>query len=311
VVTDPVNIQRGTIIEKHYMLPSELAEKAGSWENIDQALKLGTKIEKNTKGGKADTPTFRIPVYEVHGEFPETYDPDIEDGDELVYKKMCFFIAGDEEKVLLYKEDEKESPYKYLNWEEVAGRGLGRGVVEDSFEAQRWTNESVIAENSAMQLSGKVVLVTDDEIVANNSITEMMNGEVIRLNPGKTLRSLSLMPSAFPQFTNMKESWNIQAERATGTFNAVTGETMPSGTPLGSLAIQAQQAASYFDYKREEAGIFLTEVFNDWILPHIAKKLTKQNILGADFSTNELAKIDDMYATALANQEVKNKILKN
>lgn len=310
VITDPVNIQRGTIIEKHYMLPSELAEKAGVWENIDKAIKLGTKIEKNTKGGNADTPTFRIPVYELHGEFPETYDPDVEDGDELTFKKMCFYIAGDEEKVLLYKEDEKESPYKYLNWEEVAGRGLGRGVVEDSFEAQRWTNESVIAENSAMQLSGKVVLVTDDEIVANNSITEIMNGEVIKLNPGKTLRSLSLMPSAFPQFSNMKESWNIQAERATGTFNAVTGETMPSGTPLGSLAIQAQQAASYFDYKREEAGIFLTEVFNDWILPHIAKKLTKQNVLGADFSTNELAKIDEMYAMSVANKEVKDKILK-
>lgn len=309
VVTDPVNIAKGVIIEKNYLLPSELAEKKDVWENVEEALTLGTKNRKDTKGGYAKTNSVRIPVYEVHGEFPETYDPDIEEPEETTFKRMCFYVAGDDKKVLLYKEDEKESPYKYLSWQEVSGRGMGRGVVEDGFEAQRWTNEAVIGEQSAMQLSGKVVVVTDSDNVGTNAITDMQNGTVIKTEQGRSVRSLSLMPSAFPQFNNIKDSWNQQIERSTNTFDAVTGETMPSGTPLGSLAIQAQQAASFFDYRREEAGIFITELFNDWILPFLSKRINREHILSAEFSTDELAKIDESYATHLANEEVKKKVL--
>lgn len=310
VIVDPINITKGTIIEKHYLLPSELAEKRDVWENVDEAMKLGTRNRKDTKGGYAQTLSVRIPVYEVHGEFPETYDPEIgEDGDPMTYKRMCFYVAGDDKKVLLYKEDEKESPYKYLSWCEVSGRGLGRGVVEDGFEAQRWTNEAVIGEQSAMQLSGKIVVVTDSDNVGTNAITDMQNGTVIKTEQGRSVRSLSLMPSAFPQFNNIKDAWNQQIERSTNTFDAVTGETMPSGTPLGSLAIQAQQAASFFDYRREEAGIFITELFNDWILPFLAKRMNRDHILSAEFSTENLMKIDEGYATHLANMELKKKVL--
>lgn len=310
VVTDPVNIAKGNIIEKHYMLPNELAEKDGVWENVKEALKLGTKQQKNQQGGYAETETNRIPVYEVTGVFPETFDPEIgDDGDETVFKLMRFIVAGDTDKVLLYKEDLEEHPYKYLSWENVPGRGLGRGVVEEGFEAQRWTNDAVIGETNAMTLSGKVVMVTDSDDVGNNAITDLVNGSVIKVKRGETVQSLSLLPSSFPEYNNLKTSWDTQVQRSTNTFDAVTGETMPSGTPLGSLAIQAQQASSYFDYKREEAGIFITELFNDWILPFLAKRINKEHILNSEFSGDELAKIDESFAIHLVNQEVKAKIL--
>ena len=136
------------------MLPNELAEKKDVWDNIDQALKLSSKMEKNLQKGTAKTETNRIPVFEITGVFPETYDPEIgEDGDETEFKLMRFVIAGENgAQVLLFKEDLEESPYKYLSWEKVPGRGLGRGVVEEGFEAQRWTNDAVIGETNAMTL---------------------------------------------------------------------------------------------------------------------------------------------------------------
>ncbi len=310
VITDPINISRGLIIEKHYMLPNELAEKEGVWDNVKKALKLGTKQQKNMQGGYAEAETTRIPIYEVTGVFPETFDPEIgDDGDETVFKLMNFIVAGDKDKVLLYKEDLEETPYKYLSWENVPGRGLGRGVVEEGFEAQRWTNDAVIGETNAMTLSGKVIVVTDSEDVGNNAITDLVNGSVVKVKRGETVQSLSLLPSSFPEYNNLKTSWDTQVQRSTNTFDAVTGETMPSGTPLGSLAIQAQQASSYFDYKREEAGIFITELFNDWILPFLAKRINKEHILNSEFSGDELTKIDESFATHLVNQEVKTKIL--
>ena len=310
VIVDPVNIAGGTIVEMHYLTPSELAEKKDVWENIDEAMKLMTKLRKNTQGGYSQTISERIPVLEVHGDFPETYDPEIgEEGDPLTYKRMMFIIAGLDKQVLLYKEDEKENLYKYLSWEEVAGRGLGRGVVEDAFEAQRWTNDAVIGENSAMSLAGKVIVITDSEKLGTNAITDFGNGSVIKVEDGKTARSLQLLPSSLPEFQNQVDKWNTQVERATNTFDAVTGETLPSGTPLGSVAIQSQQASSYFDYKREEAGIFLTEIFNDWVLPFLAKRMNKPHILASEFDADTLRKIDADFSLYSANQEIKKSIL--
>lgn len=311
VITDAVDIENGAITEKHYMLPNELAKKKDVWDNVDKALKLITKQEKNQQKGTAKTETSRIPIYECTGVFPETYDPEIgEGGDETNFKMMRFVVAGEGGKqILLFKEDLDESPYKYLSWEKVPGRGLGRGVVEEGFEAQRWTNDAVIGETNAMTLSGKVVMVTDSEDVGNNAITDLVNGSVIKVKRGESVQSLSLLPSSFPEFNNLKTSWDTQVQRSTNTFDAVTGETMPSGTPLGSLAIQAQQASSYFDYKREEAGVFITELFNDWILPFLAKRINKEHILSSEFDNDELMKMDEAFATHLVNEEVKAKIL--
>lgn len=311
VITDPVDIANGNIIEKHYMLPNELAEKRDVWENVDMAIKkLATKQQKNMQGGYAESDGNRIPVYEVTGVFSEKFDPDIGDaGEETNYKLMKFIVAGDKDMILLYKEDLDENPYKYLSWENVPGRGLGRGVVEEGFEAQRWTNDAVIGETNAMTLSGKVIITTDSEDVGNNAITDLVNGSVVKHKRGETVTSLSLLPSSFPEYANLKTGWDTQIQRSTNTFDAVTGETMPSGTPLGSLAIQAQQASSYFDYKREEAGVFITELFNDWVLPFLAKRINKEHILDSEFSGDELIKIDESFATALVNEEVKKRIL--
>lgn len=311
VITDQVDIENGVITEKHYMLPNELAEKKDVWENVDKALELSTNMEKNLQKGVAQTATNRIPVYEIEGVFPETFDPEIgEDGDKHTFKLMRFIVAGDAGKqVLLFKEDLEESQYKYLSWEKIPGRGLGRGVVEEGFEAQRWTNDAVIGETNAMTLSGKVVMVTDSEDVGNNAITDLVNGSVVKIKRGESVQSLSMLPSSFPEYNNLKTSWDTQVQRSTNTFDAVTGETMPSGTPLGSLAIQAQQASSYFDYKREEAGIFITELFNDWVLPFLAKRINKEHILSSEFGQDELMKMDEAFATHLVNEELKKKVL--
>jgi hypothetical protein len=311
VITDAVDIENGVIVEKHYMLPNELAEKRDVWEKVEEAIKLVNKQERNLQGGNAKTQTNRVPIYEVTGVFPETFDPEIgEDGDETTFKLMRFIVAGEAgEQILLFKEDLDETPYKYLSWENVPGRGLGRGVVEEGFEAQRWTNDAVIGETNAMTLSGKVIMVTDSEDVGNNAITDLVNGSVVKVKRGESVQSLSLLPSSFPEFNNLKTSWDTQVQRSTNTFDAVTGETMPSGTPLGSLAIQAQQASSYFDYKREEAGVFITELFNDWVLPFLAKRINREHILSSEFSGDELAKLDESFATALVNEELKQKVL--
>lgn len=310
VITDQVNIGSGAIIEVHYMSPSELSKKIDVWDNVEAAMKLATK-SRGMKGNKEDGTEKKIPIFEVHGEFPSNYNPDTPEGDPNKYEKMMFIIAGNEsnKQVILYHELEEESPYRYLAWDNVAGRGLGIGIVEDGFEAQMWTNDAIIAERNVMELAGKVFIKTNSKQFGNNIITDADNGQVFEMEDGADANLLSLVPSSLPQFQNTVEKWNVQYERATNTFDAVTGEQMPSNTPLGSVAIQSAQASSFFDYRREEAGIFWTEVLMDWVIPYLIKKINKAHILASDFSIDELKMIDKAFALNEVNTQVIDAVL--
>lgn len=313
VITDQVNIMDGVIIERHYMSPIELSKKIDVWDNVKDAIELAEKKDKNSKRTEE-----KVPVFEVHGEFEEEYLPKevleklgIEETKDDVYHQMMFIIAGEEggKQVIMYSEKEEELPYKYLAWDNVSGRALGIGIVEDGFEAQMWTNDAIIAEKNVMDLAGKVFIKTTSKTLGNNAISDMPNGMVIELNEGEDASLLNLLPSSIPQFQNLVDKWNQQYERATNTFEAVTGETLPANTPLGSVAIQSSQASSFFDYRREEAGIFWTEVFTEWVLPYIVKQINKEHILASDFSSEELAYIDENFAIYQANQKANDAIL--
>lgn len=306
VVVDPVDILGGTIIETHWMLPSEIAEKSDVWDDTEEVLKAHAKHNKNKP--------CRVEVKEVTGEFPYSFDPDEEDSDanDMKFKSMCFYIACiNSKKYLLYKEEVKsiKDKYRYLAWERIPGRGLGRGVVEDGFEAQVWTNDTMIAYKNVMDISGKVIISTDSQKISGNAITGIDNGHIFQMEPNRTIQSLNLAPSSMPQFEQMINLWNIQYDRASSTFDANTGEQPPSGTPYSQTALLNQVANSPFEYRREEWGIFLNEILNDWMLPFIKKRLTKAHDLVADYDDEELDLIDEDIAVWQTNNVIKESLL--
>lgn len=291
--TDPNSL----VIEKHYMTDAELAEKDGVWDDITKAIDQA----RMSADGK-------LTVYEMTGKLPMSYSPD--GGSEYEFKVQKFFICfyGSDKGTVLYHEILEESPYKYLPWEAVNGR-LGKGIVEDGFEAQQWTNDAVVKEKEAMELGSKVVFTTTDPNMQNNIMSEVENGQILQRTPGTEFSIANTITNALPEFRNLIQSWDSQLEHATGTYNAITGETMPSGTAYRSVAIQNQEATSNFDYRREEMGILQVEIFTDWIIPFLIKKFNKKHILSAEFTNEELSAIDDSYATYSANQQAMDMIL--
>jgi len=291
VITDPVNVTE-TVIEKHFMNAQELAEKEGVWSDIKEVIDIA---RKSTDG--------KVEIYEIHGNFPESYAP--EGGDEYTYLHQCFYVLKNgKNKKILYHYFEEENPYKYIAWEKVPGRGLGRGIMEDGFEAQMWTNDAIIREKEAMELGSKLIFKSTDPNVQNNVLTEMDNGSVIKISNGTDFTQANTITNALPEFQNLVDKWNSQLERTTSTFDAISGETMPSNTPYRTTAILNQEATSMFDYRREEMGIFLTEVFTDWVMPYLMKKFNKGHILRAEFTAEELEAIDTSYANSKVNEEV-------
>jgi len=302
LITDTVDIKTGVKAERHYMTPVQLETKLDVWNYLREEWDLVQKVFKKTYG-KTWSSADRVCVLEVEGEFSNEYVGD--EGEGFSLQQHYILLDEDDTPIAcLHSEKKTTSDYRYLAWQERPGAALGIGVAEDGFEAQMAVNDSILKEQDIMEIAARTTFWTDSETIENNILNDMETGDIVKVKRGETMQVLNSTPSSLPQLTEMRQKWDEQYSRATSTFEAITGETMPSGTPFRAIAIQNQESTAMFAYRMEEAGIFWREVFRDWIIPHLKSKLTKEHILASDYSIEELMMIDEAFATESANRKV-------
>lgn len=310
VMTDQMDILGGPIVETHHMTPVMLKNKDGIWNNVREVLKAYKKLD-------ADDRELNIEVQEITGEFPKCVikdamsEEDTEE-DEYTYSLQRYFVAEvGEEKYLMYGEEltgEMTDYYEYLSWEDN-GYGLGRGVIEDSEEAQVWTNDAVINESIAMALAGRVGIKTNSKKLGN-SVLEHDHGKIYELEEGKDMNTVNFTPSSLGQYQTIIERWKQQADNVSSSYDAATGEQPPSGTPYSQTVLLNAVATKPFDYKREEWGIHLTKIFDKWVIPYLIKKIKKEHILVSEFTDQELEIIDEAFSNKNANEEIVDQTIK-
>lgn len=309
VVTDQNNILGGPIIERHDMSPVAIKKKDGAWDDVDDVLRAHLKVKKQDRPSTID-------VYEITGEFPlavfkDAKELESSEEDEYTFSLQRYFVAELAGKNYLLSamelDGEMTDYYEYLSWEDN-GYGLGRGIIEDSEEAQVWTNDAVINEYIAMTLAGRVGIKTDSKKVGGNVLAHD-HGKVYELEPGSEIGAFSLAPAALGHYTNLIEKWKSQATDTAFSHSALTGEQQPSGTPYAQTAFLNQVASKPYDQKREDWGIHLTKVFENWVIPFLIKKISKEHILVSDFTETELELIDASFAAHRSNKELVNKVI--
>lgn len=308
-LTDQVNIIQGAIVETHWMTAVEL-NKMTEWKNVSKVM---NKL-------KSSGSSKRIPIYEVRGEFSQAtfkeangkpYTPK----DEKTFSYQLYYIAGNpvesgkldtlETLVVLYSDDDTERVYKYLARKPRAGRAFGVGVFEEGEEAQVWTNDAVLKQYRAMEYTTKVVAQSaSKKLKGRNLLTETDDGTILEHEDNKPITAINLLPSGgLTQYQALIEQWYNQLEKTTSAYSAQRGDTPPSGTPFRLQATVLQQSSSVFKTLQQEMGIFITEIFEDWIMPHLRTKLNKEHILAYDFSPEELKEIDKNFSTRRANDK--------
>ena len=323
LTTDQTDIMNGIIIEQHYYTPSQLLKmKDSGWENLNEAIQTAKQSKaQNYETGTVPTQGEYIEVWEVHGEMPTYFmTGEYPDPANIEYSRQIHIITGlttasvnngsqnISQGITLFKGLEKENPYKYYNRQKVDGRALGVGVVEDCQQAQVWTNKAINEEKKVMELAGKVIFQQQGKGVVKNILSDVDNGAILD-NKGAIISQLQSTPTSLPHFQNLIDKWNTQAERVTSTFAAVTGADQPSGTPYRSVALQNQEANSQFEYLKENFGLFLQEVYMDWVFPYLTRKLKDPHTLTSDFSVEELQIIDESFINYNVNQHIKEQIL--
>ena len=263
--------------------------KRGADITIDDLVFLAAQEKDpadNTNVGNQNRVTGKsIEVYVVRGTLPSAYLKGFDMGT-LVNQVQVVAFYWDEKNmkqgVTLYKAPEKESVLKSHSPKKIRGRAVGWGGVEALLDPQIWANFAEIHKNNLLKSSSKSVIFTDDPAYANrNKIKDLENDEVTVIDRESRYGLRRIEPPAvnIKLFEQRVIELENHAQKLAGVTDPLLGKSPAAGTPF-----RLQERVIFEGKKPHErtAGKFdkfLEEIINDWVIPHIVRKITQ----GAEF----------------------------
>lgn len=325
---DQTDILSGTIAEKHFYAPDQLKEMAKKgWKNIDEVITLSENVKQDvqvTPGKSTKTPGRYIEVYEIHGMFPRSwlksgknYENSYEGDDAADYTRqlhiVCFYktLEGLNQGITLYSGTEKELPYKFIARDKIYGRALGMGGAEELFEPQIWVNYDQIRIKGMLDAAANVVYQTTDQtfLTRNKNLNKLDSGAVVTVEEGKEIAQLNTQPVNMPAFENSISKWEEHARQMGAATESIMGEQPSSGTPFALQQLITAESHSLHEYRKGKLATFLDEVYQDWIIPYIAREITNGDEFLAELDLEELQSIAEALVLCETNKAIKKIIL--
>lgn len=325
---DKTNMLSGPIGIKHFWSPDELqAMSAVGWGDpahgatvtLQELIILAQEyqVPDSQTGVQNKTPGKYIEGYEVHGALPQNWykqggNPDIYD---LQMQIVAFYKDKDGNKhgVTLFSGREKKSIFKAILRNKIHGRALGFGGVEELFDAQMWTNLSMLQMQEMLEAASKIIIKTTDEGLAARHPTglkDMENLDIMYVADGKDATQMSTTPINLPLFERTVDKWQEQAQLVGAASDAILGETPPSGTPFQLQQLITQNSGGLHAYRRGKLSTFWVSVYRDWVIPDMAKEIVQGSKWMVDLSLDELQQCAESLVTCQSNDLIEQKILK-
>ncbi len=282
-------------IERHIMTAEEMYEmKSWNKEAVEAIIAKGRHVSPQsfmTVNGAVNafanvidevTPTYE--VYEVWGMLPENVF-DKEDVPNPDPKKRRYGMGlvgnieeGSREAKLFVKPTTKDQfPYKSVHMRRKKGRYLGYGYTEALFSLTEKANELTNRFYQGLRIGAMHLYQTRNKGFIRNVLSDLEDGDII-----ETPNELTPIPTeirAFQQYQQELNNIERQADKICNSFESVTGENMPSGTPFRLGAQQMTSATKLFDRVKQDEGLFVEYAFNEWILPRWAEKINMEHTL--------------------------------
>jgi len=306
-------LEDSPVIERHILTQSQLRAKKGIWndEAVENVIKSCSDFgfsstEDGVKQDNKKTPYYEI--YERNGEISEAElgeaqgkSFDYNKDDKYILAKVI--LAGIKqgttdkkgEQFVLFAEEISEMPYKEYHRGKYQGRWLRQGITEILFDIQTRANETGNQIARALEYGAKQVYQSPDELIYKNLLTDLKRGDIIRTS------QLNRVDMKMDDINNYVSEWNMLmtlADKLCNSFEVVTGENSPAGTPFRLAAQQNQNANKLFDFFREKLGIAIKGVFQDWVMPELLKDLKRKDILKITGDPDYLKRINEVAVSA-------------
>lgn len=323
---DQTDIMAGPICLKHHYSVGELQDFKGKWNSneIDRAILMSraSKTSDAADGEEVKTPGKYIEVYELHGNFPESWlgaerlGADWQDTGKYTPQVhiITFFVSPTDGKskvgITLFKGKEPKPIFKALKRDPIYGRACGRGGIEELFHPQIWANYSMLQIKNMLEATSKVILTTNKKkILALNNFSNVKNGQLIDLGDDGRLDQLQLQPINKAAFDGFTDKWEQVGRGIGSASDPQLGINPTSGTPLGTTEIVTSQGIGIHEYRQGKIAEFWQEIYKDWVLPHLQKEINKGHKWLDKLSLSELQEVARRISTNESNKRIKKAIL--
>lgn len=305
-----------------YMTPAQLQESG--WDGAEEAVeRFGNPnapdtFEDRDGGINQVRSTPYVKVIKRYGEVPQWW---LDGGRSRKLVKSLYIVAGAESceytedgqvarenGIVLYKGRWRgEWPLVDFHYTKQKGRLQGVGIVEMLFADQERINEIKNQRRVSMELSALHLFQTQDRLVVQNALTDLMNGDILHVH--KEITPIVNEERNIPAFDSEERSYLEHSERLTFAYAATRGESLQASTPATNAALSVQQSTSAFKFKMENYALSMQEFFNDLVLPELLRDLTPEHIMRFTGSPEELQRLDDIAADLYANRVILDRIL--
>ena len=267
-------LEDSDVIEKEVFTSIDLRKKQDVWDNVEKLLEAGKKEQGKTG------PEFYI--YERNGEITtkEYYEAKGERrGSEQEYILAKVVVGGVQKDVpteVLFCDEITKKPYKEYHRGKYSGRWLRVGMYELLFDCQTRANEIGNQIARGLEWASKTIFRSSDRVIAQNILTDLQNGDII-----KSI-DLQQVQTRMEGFDQLIADWNRNLQTAdslANSYEVVTGESLPSGTPFRLGAMQNINANKLFDFIREKLSIAFQDIVQEWIVPSLLKDLRAKDVL--------------------------------
>lgn len=332
VIVDAVNFKKAPLIKKLHLTPAELKRNKTYNQDLVKQLVDTHSVRKTTGGENKDNKSDFIPVYEVHGELSlENYklakgeEPKEEDCDIFFQQVHVVSFVGTGkfdnnrkeiyDNFTLYVGKEKD-PHMITHLIEEDDRVIGKGAVENLFEAQWMVNHDKKTIKDMLDLASKIIFQSSDEtLTGRNVLTAIEQGDIILHKPNMPLTQLNNSAVNISSVQADQRDWQNIGMEITSTPDAMRGNTMPSGTPALLAERLQEQASSLFELMTENKGIAIEEMVRRFIFPFLDRQLDTVDEISATLDDAGIRQIDALYipnqAKRTYNNMAKDMILNN
>lgn len=232
-----------------------------------------------TGGKKRRASPGNLPAVSDAGQ-PENADVAVKNANESVY--VMAVVAGidnsNTECVLFCKEvDESLFPYKEVHYRRRKGRWLGVGNYELCFDLTEKANELTNRFFGSLRIALLHVYQTRDKSHVKNVLTDLLDGDLV-----VSKSAIEIIPTEIRgagEYAAEMARIEAKADRMCNSLEVITGDALPSNTPFKLGQQQLQSATKFFAFVQENCGLFLEQVFNEWLLPDFSAELTDEHIL--------------------------------
>jgi len=319
IICDQIDFDNNPVIERLYFTEAQLKNNpAYDQVKVEEICDL-IQSRKLLDGSQVDNIAEYIELYEVHGVLPLSYITE-NPADEDTYVQQMHVVSiqkgtdGKDIPFTLVKGREKRSPYLITHLLKEEGRIQGIGAVEYLFDSQWMVNHSAKAMKDQLDLASKLIFQTADvNFVGRNVLKSIENGDILTHAPNAPLTQINNGSHDITSLQNFSTMWINNANSITSTPDAISGNTMPSGTAYRQVAVLNQEAHSLFELMTENKGFYIELMMREFVLPFVKKSLNTTDEISATLDDHYIKKIDSMYipneAIRRTNKKIKEQVL--